>query len=225
LTVDIRIYEIVKIMKYFLFLLLICVSSRYSLLGGEGNPGEKGSVVITESDIGAEPRKSDNENADNIGPAEKNNYTAPSETQVGFDITMMANSKDWYLGANALYSFGSIEAQLGLMFMFRPLKKSMFEKVDTYTYRQYQSRVFLFGLFAEKYFLVYGGHGIFARAGYGFTSAFYYGGENPPSERTPILSGGYVYRNQVLDIHAGYQYTQIPQNPDNYIFLSAGFRY
>jgi hypothetical protein len=210
-------------MKYFLLLLLICVSFRYPLLGGEAatseNPEEKGSVIITESDIGAEPQKSD------VKPAETANNTELTGSQTGIDITMMANSKDWYLGANLAYTLNSIESQLGLMFMLRPMKKSMFERIDTYTYRQYQSRVFLFGLFAEKYFLVYGGHGLFARAGYGITYINYYGGENPPSERTPILSGGYVYRNQRLDIHVGYQYTQIPQNPDNYIFLSTGIRF
>jgi len=189
------------------------------------NSGETGSAVITESDIGAGPNKFDIESAANASTTENDNDSSPAESQVGIDITMMANSKDWYLGANALYSFGSIEAQLGLMFMFRPLKKSAFEKIGAYTYRQYQSRVFIFGLVAEKYFLVYGGHGFFARAGYGFAITNYYGGENPPSERTPILSGGYIYRGPYLDIHMGYQYTQIPQNPDNFIILSAGLRF
>lgn len=137
------------------------------------------------------------------------------------DAAIMANSKDWYVGGE-LFVYSYLNIGLGIQCMYRFDAQTVFEQRDEYRYRQYRETRWVVGFHLHRDFM-FTDFGVYVQGGWGVTTGEYQGSaDDPDSASGWRLGGGGVFRRGVLRARLGYQYTVIPNFPDNFLVMSFG---
>jgi hypothetical protein len=137
------------------------------------------------------------------------------------DASIMANSKDWYVGGElCVYSLFNIG--VGFQCLYRFDERPVFVQRDENIYRQYQETRWITGFHLNKDFM-FGAMGVYVQAGWTITTGDYQGSaDDPDSSSGRRWSVGWVYRGGFIRARLGYQYTRIPNFPDNFLIMSFG---